>query len=246
MPPSSPTRRVRWFRRAALLAAALLAAYVAIFLFPQPLFAHEARVPNVVLHAPAPLPPSATAIAAAARARLAASPFFDAADTYDVFLCDTPARFAWFAPLHPGVGGIAYTALNGDVFLRPSRPDDDRLVGPSGTAVPGERTLTYYVAHEITHVMVARRIGRVAYHRLAVWQQEGYADYVAKAGAFDYVATLRDFRAGARALDPAASGLYLRYHLLVAYLLEQRGLSPAALLGAPMSSAPVERALAAP
>ena len=117
-------------------------------------------------------------------------------------------------------------------------------MGYSGAEPTGERTLTYFVAHEVTHVMVARRIGRLGYARLERWQNDGYADYVAKAGQFDFAAALRDFQAGAPALDPRRSGLYLRYHLLVAELLDHRGLSPEALLAGPIDAAPIERELA--
>jgi hypothetical protein len=61
--------------------------------------------------------------------------------------------------------------------------------------VPGDRTLTYYIAHELAHTMVARRIGRRSYHALAPWQQEGYADYVGKGGAFDFDAARAEVRA---------------------------------------------------
>ena len=88
--------------------------------------------------------------------------------------------------------------------------------------------------------MLARRIGRVRYARLQRWQVEGYADYVAKAGAFDFEKTLAAFKAGTRELDPKRSGLYLRYHLLVAYLLDHQATTPDALLAGPIEQAEVE------
>jgi hypothetical protein len=89
-------------------------------------------------------------------------------------------------------------------------------------------------------------VGRWAYHRLRAWQQEGYADYVGKGGAFDFEGVRRDFVSGSRATDPAASGLYLRYHLLVAHLLDHRGFTPRRLLEAPLDPAPFEEALRNP
>ena len=91
--------------------------------------------------------------------------------------------------------------------------------------------------------MLARRIGRLRYARLQRWQVEGYADYVGKAGAFDFEKTLAAFRAGTRELDPKRSGLYLRYHLLVAYLLDHEGMTPEALLAAPIEKTEVEARL---
>lgn len=214
-----------------------------LLMYPDPLFAYELRVDAVVLHARHPLPPRAAEVARSAHQRVAASPFFVPGDVYHVFLCDSPELFALFAALHPGVGGIAHVGLNGNVFLRPSRVESDRLLGPRGGEVPGERTLTYFVAHEVTHSMVARRLGRIRYHLLEPWQQEGYADHVGKAGAFDFEATRLAFLDGAPELDPTRSGLYLRYHLLVAYALGPLGLSPEALLASPRDSGPLEAAL---
>jgi hypothetical protein len=227
-----------------LLAAG--AAYGALLLRPQPLFAYEARAGNVVLHARAPFPPRAFEIAEAARQRVARSPFYVAGDTYDVFLCDTSALFALFVPQAYRVGGNADVYLSGNIFLRPSHIERDRLVGYSGREPSGERTLTYYIAHEITHLMVARRLGRWENFRLARWQREGYADYVGKAGAFDFAKVQESFRANDPELDPARSGLYLRYHLLTAHLLDHKGLTPQALLAHPLDPGPLESELRHP
>ena len=93
--------------------------------------------------------------------------------------------------------------------------------------------------------MTVRRLGSLAYARLETWQREGYADYVGKAGSFDFEATLHDFKAKTRALEPARSGLDLRYHLLVAELLDHRGMNSEALLSRPIDAAPLEAELAA-
>ncbi len=227
-----------------LVIAGTFGLYLALLLHPDPLFAHEVRVENLVLHAREPLPAAALEVARAVHGRVARSPFYDPADTYHVYLCDTPRLFALVSVQHPKAGGVAQVGLGGNVFLRPSQVERDRLIGPRGQEVPGERTLTYFMAHELTHTMVARRLGRLAYFRLAAWQQEGYADYVGKGNDFDFTSTLAAFRAGAPELDPARSGLYLRYHLLTAYSLEQLGLTPEALLGTPRPRAPLEAALA--
>ncbi|HEX6739704.1 MAG TPA: hypothetical protein VF310_15595 [Vicinamibacteria bacterium] len=239
----SAARRV--FKRALLVLGAAAAAYAALLARPQPLFAYELRAGNVVLHARAPLPPRAMEIAEEARRRVAVSPFYAAGDTYHVFLCDTSALFAFFVPQACRVGGNADVYFSGNVFLRPARIERDRLVGYSGREPDGERTLTYFIAHEITHLMVAHRLGRWANFRLAAWQREGYADYVGKAGAFAFSRERDRFRANDPALDPARSGLYLRYHLLTAHLLDHKRLTPEALLAQPLAAEPLEEELRA-
>jgi hypothetical protein len=237
--------RRRWLRRAAITLAGVLASYAALHARPQVVFAYEAQSGNVVIHARKPLPPEALAIAESARQRVSRSSMYVAQDRYDVFLCDSSALFAFFNPMHPRVGATA-NEFTRQVFMRPAAVERNRLIGYSGNEVPGDRTLTYFVAHEIAHVMVSRRLGRVAHLRLAEWQREGYPDYLAKAGAFDFDAARKAFQAGEKALDPLRSGLYLRHHLLVAHALDHKGMTPEALLAQPLDSSALERELRGP
>ena len=81
--------------------------------------------------------------------------------------------------------------------------------------------------------------------RLSAFQQEGYADYV----AFDRRVDLARGRAAlardAPEMSPRRSGLYARYELLVAYLLERRGMTVDALLARRIDGAQVEAELRA-
>lgn len=229
--------------RVALVLGLAIAGYGVLLVHPQPLFAFSARDAAIVLHARERLPTEVQGVLADARRRLEASPFYDPRATYDAFLCDDARTFTAFTLWNHGAGAVSQWELGGNIFLRPSHVEANRLVGPSGRETPGVRTLAYFIAHEVTHTMVARRIGRLHYARLQRWQVEGYADYVGKAGAFDFDQTLAAFRAGTRELDPKRSGLYLRYHLLVAYLLDHQGMAPEALLAGPIEQAEVERRL---
>jgi len=131
--------------------------------------------------------------------------------------------------------------LTDNVFLRPVRIETNRLIGPSGIDVPGERTLGYYIAHEITHTWVARKVGPVPYVRLPDWVDEGYCDHVAKGTDFSYDKAIASYRRRDREMSPEQSGLYLRYHLLVAHLLEKKGISVAELLSGNHDQSRIER-----
>jgi len=239
------TVRGRWrrIRRVGFGLMGLAAAYAALLLHPNPLFASTAAEGGVLLHARRPLPTEAQGILAEARMRVARSPFFDPAATYDLFLCDDSRLFAAFTLWDRGAGAVSQWTLTGNIFLRPAHVESNRLLNSAGNEVPGERTLAYFMAHEVTHTMVARRVGRVGYARLNRWQVEGYADYVGKGGAFDFPRHLAAFQAAERPLDPGRSGLYLRYQLLVQHLLEHKGMTPESLLAQPIDAEPIEREL---
>lgn len=169
--------------------------------------------------------------------RIQRSPFYEPSHEYDVYLCSSPAEFALFARSQRDVGALSMVGLTGHAFVRPSDIPGNRLIGPAGHPVSGDRDLVYFIAHELAHTMVARRVGRVTYLRLAAWQQEGYADYLAKQ-RFDYEQALAAFRANERSLDPARSGLYLRYQLMFESQLRV-GLGVENLLSQPRQPEPV-------
>jgi hypothetical protein len=95
-------------------------------------------------------------------------------------------------------------------------------MSPSGKPVPGTRTLDYFIAHEITHELTGRTVGAWRFYRMPQWIREGYADYVGKGAAFDYAEARRAFLAGVPEMDWKRSGLYWRFNLLVAYLLDRK------------------------
>jgi hypothetical protein len=245
-PPSErPRRWGRRINRACLALAAVVAGWLALAVHPQPLFAYSAQAANVVVHARQPLPPETGALLDDVVRRVSRSPLYDRGRTHHVFLCDTPALFALFALWDRGVGAIAQVHLGGNVFIRPASITRNRVIRRSGADAPGERTLAYFMAHELTHAMTADRVGRWRYFHLAAFQQEGYADYVAFGRPVDFVRGRDALAAGAREMIPKLSGLYLRHELLVAYLLERRGFSVDALLAQPIEAAAVERELLA-
>jgi len=250
MPETDGARPKRWgrrVRRAALIVAGVIAGWVALAIHPQPLFAYTAQQANVVLHARAPFPAQTGPLLDDVLARVSRSPLYDAHRTYHVFLCDTQALFRVFAPWNPRVGGVSQVYLTGNAFLRPFSIERGRLIGPSGDDKPGERTLAYFIAHEVTHAMTGDHVGRRRYRGLAAFQQEGYADYVAFARPppFDLAGGRQALERDAPEMDVRRSGLYRRYELMVAYLLERRGLTVDQLLAARIDPAATLAALRA-
>lgn len=224
---------------------AVIAGWLALAIHPQPLFAYSTQRANVVLHARAPLPAQAKALLDDVVTRVARSPLYDERRVHHVFLCDTPALFGLFALWDRKVGGLAQVYLGGNVFIRPSSVERNRVIGPSGQEKPGERTLAYYIAHEVTHAMTSDRVGRWRYHGLAAFQREGYADYVAFSRPVDFARGRELLERDAPEMSPHRSGLYLRYELMVAHLLERQRLTVDGLLAGPIDPAPVLAALRA-
>ncbi len=231
----------RLLRRGILGLVTITAGYLVLLAYPQPLFAYELTHAGLTLHADRPIPASMAATLERVRARLDRSPLYDGTITPQIFICNSPWRFALFARQNYRVGGVADGFVGQHVFLRESDLADDRLIGPSGQPVPADRPLSYFITHELMHIAIVRHVGRARYARLPQWVDDGYADYVAK--DIDRQETLAQFKEGARELDPPRSGLYLRYHLMVAFLIEQKGVSIDALMANPPERDALEREL---
>jgi hypothetical protein len=211
----------------------VFALYLFLLCHPGLFFRHSLRRGGITLYSDEPIPShSAEQVLKGVEQRLAGSPLFHPRSTDDIraYICNQRWRFILFANVRSHVGGLTYPPLSNNIFLRAADLDADRLIGPSGKAVPGERTLTYFVAHEIMHTLLADELGAVAYWRLPDWKNEGYADHVAKGSSFQFGHALGQLRRGDREMDPQKSGLYLRYNLLVTYILDQKGISVHELL----------------
>jgi hypothetical protein len=223
--------RKKAFKAAILSTVGILglgALYLALLCHPSLFFRNTFTQRDITLFSDEPIPArAAEQVLAGVEQRLARSPLFHprSGAGIRVYICNRRWRFILFANLRYNVGGLTYPPLSNNIFLRAVDFDTDRLISPSGTAVPGERTLTYFIAHEIMHTLIADELGAIAYWRLPDWKNEGYSDYIGKGASFHFDHALALLRSGAREMDPLKSGLYLRSNLLVAYLLEQKGIS---------------------
>ena len=194
----------------------ICAAILVLLTFPQPLFPTSVSAKNLTLYSDQPFAPaSGQQVLELVEAKLANSPLYSAAQKHLVFICNARWRQRLFFTYNYGVGGVNYYPITTNVFLRDSIIEENCLISPSGSRVPGERTLDYFIAHEIAHSLTGQAVGGIAYHRLPQWKREGYADYVAKGAAFNYDEARRAFLANDPKMDGAKSGLYWRFHLLV-------------------------------
>ena len=238
-----PRRGRRLAKRILLTILGSAAVWLALILHPQPLFAYSAQRANVVLHTRAPMPPQTGPLLEEVVRRISRSPLYDARRTQHVFLCDTRTLFGFLTVTGYRAGGVAHAELGGNVFIRPFSIERGTVIGPSGQEKTGERTLTYFIAHEVTHAMTSDRTGRWRYRKLAAFQVEGYADYVGFGRPLDFARERQALIADAPEMSTRRSGLYKRYELLVAYLLERRGLSVDELLAGRLEQRQIESEL---
>lgn len=178
-----PPGPARWLLRFSILGfLATLGVYAALFAtlaHPGPFFGHARGGGLITFHAAAPLPPEAVTLAEEVTMAFTASPLGRPAHPVDIWLVEEGWRTAIFFAGSRRASGLTYpVASTRNVFLRHADLPRNRLVR-GGQAVPPPRTLSYYLVHEITHLMVAERVGRLAVVRMPRWINEGFADFVA-------------------------------------------------------------------
>lgn len=82
---------------------------------------------------------------------------------------------------------MVYSWLTTNIYIRESIIAENRIVSAERKPIRDaiHRPLSYFIAHEATHVMQAETFGRFSLPFYPAWLNEGYADYVGKAGDFD-------------------------------------------------------------
>jgi hypothetical protein len=234
------TKKKFWLKFVASLLIVFLL-YLALLCFPQPFFHWSVSAENLTLYSDRPFAPEeGKKILEIAQAKLATSPLYSDQEAHRIFICNARWRQWLFFNKNYGVGGLNYYPLTSNVFLRDAKIEENRLVSPSGNPVAGERTLDYFITHEIAHTLTTKAAGWYRHWRLPEWMREGYPDYVGRGNAFHYDEARQAFLNNVREMDRWQSGLYLRYNLLVAHLLDKEHWSVQQLLNNAIDQSAVE------
>ena len=208
---------------ATLLTTGFFCLFAVVLNQPQILFHYSVASGNIVLYADEPFPPEAgVRVLSAAQRRLALTPLYSEHGNYNVFICNSRWRRFIFFNKDYGVGGVAQYPATPHVFLTAAAIDRNRILSSRGTPVMDDRTLDYFIAHEIVHQVTGRKLGAVRWLMLPAWVREGYADYIARGSSFDYARERQAFFADMPEMDVRKSGLYRRFQLLTTFLLDRR------------------------
>ncbi len=223
-----------------VLAGLLLAvvAFGVVLAFPQLLFAHHVRYGVYDVWSDRPIPPQIRPVLDDVTRRLARSEIDEPARGERVFLCNDDWRLALFSKRFSGkLGGVADNEISRSVFIRHADVAANTVIRPDGQTAGPDRPLSYYIAHELTHILEGDVVGRTMHFTEPSWLLEGYADDVGKGGGFDLAENRRLLLADDPRLDFKRSGLYRRYHLEVAELIERRHIGVRQLLAHPPTEA---------
>jgi hypothetical protein len=220
------TRRLkRVGRTLGFIGAAAATLGLLLLTYPYPLFLWSAKSGGLSLYADRPFAPEAgRRLLERVEAKLARSPLRTPGDRHDIFVCSSAWRRRLFFPTRPTTGGVNYYPVTTSVFLSGAVVEENRLISPSGKPDVFGRTLDHFIAHEIAHTLTARATGSVRFHlELSSWVKEGYAEYVGRGGGPTSAESVRALLAEAPEMNVPPQAPYLRWTLLVACLLDEKG-----------------------
>jgi hypothetical protein len=234
-------------RRLGWVLLVTLCAYAGLLAFPRPLFAYTHVAGTLTFHSDAPIDVvGAEAVAQDIRAKLDASPFPIGREQFSLYVTNTDWRRRLLFLPAPDAGGFVVVLLTPrHTFLSGGDFPTGRLRAQDGRLLPPPRTLSYYGAHEIAHLLAAWRVGSLrAYVLMPEWVREGIADYAGLGPVRDIAALWRDF--GERPLGRKewdAHGYYIRYRMLVTHFLDHEGWTLDQLLATKLSESEARAAM---
>ncbi len=204
---------------------ALVALATILIVWPDPLFAYSAGSGKIVVHSDQPIPAAGgKKFLHDCEALLARSPLKAEGLHYHLYVTNAAWRHHLFFVQHPEASGVTYFyGLGGSAFLTGANFNTGRLIKWGYVTTP-PRTLAFFCAPELTHIVEGEHLGVIASERQPSWVHEGFADYVGieQRQSFEELNTAL----GTRETDVPmmmAYGSYPRFRLLVTYFLEKKG-----------------------
>ena len=138
---------------------------------------YSAEIGHTLVYSERPIPAGMRAVLARSDTLVARSPLAEPGLERRLFLTDGGWRWELLALTSRGAFALR-RPLRDAIIVNASDVGADRV--QNGAPVGGVRSLSGVIAHETTHLLVARRLGEWSAFMLPSWKSEGYADYVAR------------------------------------------------------------------
>lgn len=207
----------------------LALAYLCLLLYPKILFGYKVDYKQCSIYSDQVIDDNLKNIVDDAMNSISKSDLYEKEQHFNIYICNSMWRFGLFTQGSTLAGAVTQYDFTRNIFFRPCDIKNNKIIPAKEWYFANkpeaflDRPLSYYFAHEMTHVMQSRYTGRGSWN-YPTWLTEGYADYIGKGGDFNFNENLKLLHNNAPELDPT-KGLYRNYHLKVAYLLDSSRLT---------------------
>ena len=209
----------RFYKISSILGSAIGIAYLLLLNFPQPLFAYSTEYNSFKVYSRQPITPELTAVLDSAETRLKTSPLYDDSFRRKIYLTDSFGMYAVLS--HKAYKSFANSVpFIDNVMINKSDVAADRVF--VNRELNNSRSLSGVIAHETAHLLIRRRYGTVSASLMPTWKNEGYCEYIAGDTTIPLEEGIRRWRE-----NPAddTTYRYIKYQLMVKYLLERENVS---------------------
>ncbi len=211
---------------AGVVVVALLLFIAFPLVFPAPLFAHSATLGSLSVFSDEALPKKeARLFLQQVGERLDQSPVSFPGQNMQIYVVNAKWRRNWlWLAIPKGAGGFVVAPFTRwHTFLSGADFKAGLLIGPTGYRPYAPRTLSYYGTHELTHTIMAKKLGWLSWQLMPEWIREGVPDYVAlpQESAQTLYGKIGEHSADLDMMK--AHGVYAPYRLLVSYFLDEKG-----------------------
>ena len=193
-----------------------LAIYLITLCFPEPFFKNKAVFGNITVYSDEDIPVEMNEIIKMVTSKLKKSVIYKEDIKPKIFISNNPWRWIYFSNINYKAAGLAYVRID-NIFLRKADIKSNRLYGNSGKVAEGDRTLDYFLAHEITHLLEFKSMPWYKYSLKENWIQEGYSEYIGH-DSQNYEKALQYYL---EVPETAGAKRYTKLRTMVTYLLEK-------------------------
>ena len=205
-----------------LIIIVLAIVYILTLCFPEPFFKNKVTVGNITVYSDEEIPVEINEIAKTAESRIQKSAIYKN-EKQRIFIANNLMRWNYFSNINHKAGAISYVYFINNIFLRKVDIKNNRLYGPSGKAAGGDRTLDYFMAHEMTHRLEFQSMPWYKYSIKENWIQEGYSEYIGH-DSQNYETSLKYYL---EVPENAGAKRYTKLRAMTAYLLEKEKINMA-------------------
>ncbi|MDD2483029.1 MAG: hypothetical protein PHE32_00380 [Candidatus Shapirobacteria bacterium] len=198
-----------------LIIIVLVVIYILTLCFPQPFFKNKVTVGNITVYSDEEIPTEINEIVKTAESRIKKSVIYRN-EKQRIFIANNPNRWNYFLNVNHNAGAISYVYFINNIFLRKVDIKNNRLYGPSGKAAAGDRTLDYFMTHEVTHRLEFESRPWYKYSTKENWIQEGYSEYIGH-DSQNYESALKYYL---EVPENSGAKRYTQLRVMVTYLLE--------------------------
>ena len=199
-----------------LLIVILVIIYILTLCFPEPFFKNKITVGNVTVYSDEEISTEIKEIVKTAESKIQKSVIYKN-EKQRIFIANNIVRWNYFSNINHNAGAISYVYFVNNIFLRKVDIKNNRLYGPSGKVAAGDRTLDYFMAHEMTHQLEFQSMPWYKYSIKEDWVQEGYSEYIGH-DSQNYKASLKDYL---EVPENTGAKRYTKLRTMVTYLLEK-------------------------